>query len=274
MGISTVVMLLSLGVFGGFMAGLLGVGGGMILVPFLTMIFTAQHLVAPELTVHAAVATAMATIIFTSLSSMRAHHKKGAVLWPVVVKLVPGIILGGLLSGGILFAIINIAWLSLIFAIFVGYSGYSMLRDKKPKPSRLLPNWPGMTVAGTLIGAVSGLVGAGGGFLSVPFMVWSNVSVRNAVATSAALGFPIAIGNSIGYISSGIKEVGIQGGMLGYIYWPGLFVLITVSMLFAPVGAKYAHTLPIHKLKRIFALLLFAISAYMFYKALQAFAYL
>lgn len=274
MNLYTVIMLLSLGAFGGFMAGLLGVGGGMIIVPFLTMIFTAQHLVAPELTVHVAVATAMSTILFTSLSSMRAHHKKGAVLWRVVLQLVPGIIIGGLLSGGILFSLINIAWLSLIFAIFVGYSAYNMLRNKKPKPSRQLPGWLGMTTVGTGIGAISGLVGAGGGFLSVPFMVWSNVPIRNAVATSAALGFPIAVGNSIGYITGGIREIGIQGSLLGYIYWPGLLVLITMSMLFAPLGAKYAHTLPVDKLKRIFAMLLFSISGYMLYKALVEFGYL
>lgn len=274
MTILSAFMFLGLGIFGGFMAGLLGVGGGMILVPFISMILAWQKVIPAELAVHAAVATSMSMIMFTSLSSMRAHHKQGAVRWPIVLKLVPGILLGGLLAGGFLFSVINMAWLALIFACFVGYSAYSMLRNKKPKPTRELPGWPGMLAAGTGIGTISGLVGAGGGFLSVPFMVWSNVPIRNAVATSAALGFPIAVANSIGYISSGIKEVGIQGGMLGYIYWPGLLLLISMSMMFAPIGAKYAHTLPVDKLKRIFALLLFSISGYMFYKALLAFGYL
>lgn len=274
MSIISAFMFLGLGVFGGFMAGLLGVGGGMILVPFITMILSWQKVIPPELSVHAAIATSMSMIMFTSLSSMRAHHKQGAVKWLVVFQLVPGILLGGLLAGGYLFSIINMAWLSLIFSGFVGYSAYSMFRNKKPKPTRELPGMPGMVVVGTGIGTVSGLVGAGGGFLSVPFMVWSNVPVRNAVATSAALGFPIAVANSVGYISSGIKEVGIQGGMLGYIYWPGLLLLISMSMLFAPIGAKYAHTLPVDKLKRIFALLLVSISLYMLYKALGAFGML
>ncbi|MBK1779907.1 sulfite exporter TauE/SafE family protein [Advenella sp. WQ 585] len=265
-----ILALLALGTFGGFMAGLLGVGGGMVLVPFLTMLFAWQKMPA-DLVVHAAIATSMGMIVFTSLSSMRAHHKKGAVMWSVVYSLVPGIILGGLLAGGVAFRFINTAWLALFFAVFVGYSAMNMLRNKKPKPSRQLPGIAGRTAVGAGIGFISGLVGAGGGFLSVPFMVWCNVSIRNAVATSAALGFPIAVGNSIGYISSGIETVGIQDGMLGYVYWPGLLVLITMSVLLAPVGAKCAHSWPVDRLKRIFACLLFSISAYMLYKSLTAF---
>lgn len=268
--ITMILALLALGTFGGFMAGLLGVGGGMVLVPFLTMLFAWQKMPA-DLVVHAAIATSMGMIVFTSLSSMRAHHKKGAVMWSVVYSLVPGIILGGLLAGGVAFRFINTAWLALFFAVFVGYSAMNMLRNKKPQPSRQLPGMAGRTAVGTGIGFISGLVGAGGGFLSVPFMVWCNVSIRNAVATSAALGFPIAVGNSIGYISSGIETVGIQDGMLGYVYWPGLLVLITMSVLLAPVGAKCAHSWPVDRLKRIFACLLFSISAYMLYKSLTAF---
>ena len=163
MTILSAFMFLGLGIFGGFMAGLLGVGGGMILVPFISMILAWQKVIPAELAVHAAVATSMSMIMFTSLSSMRAHHKQGAVRWPIVLKLVPGILLGGLLAGGFLFSVINMAWLALIFACFVGYSAYSMLRNKKPKPTRELPGWPGMLAAGTGIGTISGLVGAGGG---------------------------------------------------------------------------------------------------------------
>ena len=271
--ITMILALLALGTFGGFMAGLLGVGGGMVLVPFLTMLFTWQKMPA-DIVVHSAIATSMGMIVFTSLSSMRAHHKKGAVMWPVVFSMVPGIILGGLLAGGVAFKFISMAWLSLFFAVFVGYSAMNMLRNKKPKPSRQLPGVAGRTAVGTGIGFISGLVGAGGGFLSVPFMVRCNVSIGNAVATSAALGFPIAVGNSIGYISSGIEKIGIQGGMLGYVFWPGLLVLITMSVLLAPVGAKCAHSWPVDRLKRIFAYLLFSISAYMLYKSLSAFGVL
>lgn len=267
----TILSLLLLGCFSGLMAGLLGVGGGMIIVPFLTLIFTVQALVAPEYIVHSAIATAMATIVFTSLSSMRAHHKRGTVIWSIVWQLTPGIIIGGLLSGTVIFQWLDTAWLSLVFSLFVFYSAYNMLLNKKPKPSRHLPGMLGMSAVGTVIGLISGLVGAGGGFLSVPFMVWSNIPLKNAVSTSAAIGFPIAVANSIAYIIGGWNLLGVQDGMLGYLYWPALLVLISMSVLFAPLGAKLAHSLPVDKLKKIFAGLLFLIAALMLQKALNAF---
>lgn len=267
----TIFCLLLLGCFSGLMAGLLGVGGGMIIVPFLTLIFTVQSLVTPEYIVHSSIATAMATIVFTSLSSMRAHHKRGTVNWSIVARLTPGIIIGGLLSGTVIFQWLDMAWLSLVFSLFVFYSAYNMLLNKKPKPSRQLPGFLGMGAVGIVIGLVSGLVGAGGGFLSVPFMVWSNVPLKNAVSTSAAIGFPIAVANSIAYIIGGWNLLGIQDGMIGYLYWPALLVLMSMSVLFAPLGAKLAHSLPVDKLKKIFAGLLFLIAALMLQKALGAF---
>ncbi|ETD70756.1 membrane protein [Pelistega indica] len=274
MTITTVALFLLLGCFSGFFAGLLGVGGGMIIVPFLTAIFSLYHLVPPEYIVHIAIATAMGTIVFTSLSSMRAHHKRGGVIWSIVLQITPGILIGGLLSGSVIFQWLNTAWLSFVFSLFVFYSGFNMLRNKKPKPSRQLPGMIGMTSVGIIIGLISGLVGAGGGFLSVPFMVWSNVPLKKAVSTSAAIGFPIAVANSIGYIIGGIQTLGIHGHLFGYIYWPGLLVLILMSILFAPMGAKYAHILPVDKLKKIFACLLFLISILMMHKALVEFGLL
>lgn len=274
MNIITILSLLCLGCFSGFMAGLLGVGGGMIIVPFLTLLFMQQHLVPPEFVVHSAIATAMATIMFTSLSSMRAHHKKGGVIWKIVLQLTPGIILGGFLSGTVIFEWLDMAWLSFVFALFVFYSSYNMMANRKPKPSRQLPGWLGMGGVGTGIGLISGLVGAGGGFLSVPFMVWSNVPLKNAVSTSAAIGFPIAVANSVAYIIGGWNLLGQQEGMIGYLYWPALLVLITMSMIFAPLGAKYAHALPVDKLKKIFAGLLFFIALMMLRQSLKEFGIL
>lgn len=267
----TIISLLCLGTFSGFIAGLLGVGGGMIIVPFLTAIFTWQGLVAPEYIVHSAIATAMATIVFTSLSSMRAHHKRGGVIWSIVLQFTPGIIIGGFLSGTVIFRWLDMAWLSLVFALFVYYSAYNMLRNKKPKPSRQLPGPLGMAGMGVVIGLISGIVGAGGGFLSVPFMVWSNVPIKNAVSTSAAIGFPIAVSNSIAYIIGGWSLLGVSDGMIGYLYWPALLVLILMSTIFAPIGAKYAHSLPVDKLKKIFACLLFVVATLMLREALQDF---
>lgn len=264
------LFLLLLGAMGGFLAGLLGIGGGMILVPFLTMLFIWKGM-PMELVVHSCIATSMAMICFTSLSSMYAHHKRRGILWPVVAALVPGVIVGGLLSGGVVFSFINAAWLALIFSLFMAYSAYNMASNKKPKPSRQLPGFVGISSMGGVIGFVSGLVGAGGGFLTVPFLVWCNVNIRNAVSTSAALGFPIALANSTGFIFSGIKEIGMQPGMLGYVYWPALLVLISTSMIMAPVGAKYAHTWPIGRIKKIFAGLLAFICVYMLRTSLIAF---
>lgn len=265
-----IFLLAILGCVTGFAAGLLGIGGGMILVPFLTYLLTWQGLPA-HLVVHTAIATSMASILFTSVSSVRAHQKKGAVRWDLVLAFTPGIVIGGLLSGGTVFAALKTGWLALFFAIFVTYSGYQMLRDKKPKPSRQMPGAVGTASAGAGIGFLSGLVGAGGGFVSVPFMLWCNVPLHQAVATSAALGFPIALANTAGYIWSGLGQPDLPSGMIGYVYWPALLVLVLFSVFTAPVGAKVAHSLPVKTLKRVFAFLLFGLAAYMATKAYAAF---
>lgn len=262
--------LMLLGAFGGFAAGLLGIGGGMILVPFMIMLFPMAGIPEAHM-VHTAIATSMGTILFTSVSSMRAHHRKGAIRWGIVAVLVPGIIIGGLLSGGAAFSYLDPAWLSLVFACFVAYSGGKMMWGKPPRQGRSMPGRLVTAAVGVVIGFVSGLVGAGGGFLSIPFMVRSNVPIHNAVATSAALGFFIALANSVGYVSSGQGgETGVPG-MIGYIHLPTLLGIVVISMLTAPLGARCAHSLPVATLKRVFACLLFALSFYMLYKAVAAF---
>jgi len=261
-----IASLLLLGAVTGFAAGLLGIGGGMLLVPFITLLLSWQGL-ADELVVHAAIATSMASILFTSLSSVISHHRKGAVKWNLVAQFTPGIVAGGLIAGGAIFAMLKTGWLALLFAVFVGYSALQMLRNKKPKPARQMPGAVGTGAAGAGIGFLSGLVGAGGGFVSVPFMAWCNVPLHNAVATSAALGFPIALANTIGYVVSGMQQHDLPPGMLGYIYWPALLLLVAMSVITAPFGAATAHKLPVATLKRIFAWLLFVLASYMLYKA-------
>ncbi len=257
-----------LGSFTGFAAGLLGIGGGMILVPFLTFLFSIYGF-PTEVIVHVAIATSMATILFTSLSSVRAHHKRGAVRWDIVLAFAPGIVLGGLLGGGKLFAILKTSWLSFIFSGFVGFSAYQMLMNKKPKPSRTLPGKWGMLGAGGFIGFLSSLVGAGGGFVSVPFMTWCNVAMHNAVATSAALGFPIALASAIGYVIAGYGNPNLPAGSVGYVYLPALVCVAAASVLTAPLGAKVAHQLNVAQLKKVFALVLFCLAAYMLNKGLS-----
>lgn len=261
-----IIYLLLLGSGIGIAAGLLGVGGGMILVPFLTALLPGFGVPA-HLTVHAAIATAMATILFTSLSSMRAHQKRGAIRWDIVRMLVPGVIIGGLLSGGAAFAAISPLALALVFSAFVIYTAYGMALGRPPAAGRTMPGAAGTGAMGVLIGFASGLLGAGGGFLSVPFMVRGNIEVRKAVASSAALGFFIAVANSIGYIYSGFDQVKGQPGMLGYIYWPALVFVSVASIFTAPLGASLAHRLPQHVLKRIFAVILVCLAIYMLIQA-------
>jgi uncharacterized membrane protein YfcA len=261
-----VAKLVLLGCGTGFLAGLLGIGGGMLMVPFLTLMLS--HRGVPDgVAVKLAIATSMATILFTSLSSVRAHHRRGAVRWDIVRGMAPGIVAGGLLAGAGAFALIKGQVLALVFALFVGFSATQMLLNRKPAPSRQMPGPLGRVAVGTGIGFLSGLVGAGGGFVSVPFMTWCNVAIHHAVATSAALGFPIALANTVGYVIGGWSEPSLLPGQVGYLYLPALAIIATASVLTAPLGARAAHAMNVRKLKRAFALLLYALAAYMLYKA-------
>ncbi len=260
-----IATLLLMGVGGGFAAGLLGIGGGMVLVPFITMIFSARHF-APDLVVHMAIATSLGTILFTSLSSVRAHHLHGAVLWPVVKLLAPGILVGSWI-GPWIGKQMNTSLLALVFSVFVAFSATQMLVNRKPAAGRELPGPAGMAGAGAVIGVVAGLVGAGGGFISVPFMGWCNVRIHNAVATSAALGFPIALSGTLSNIYFGWQAPALPAWSLGYVYLPALAVIALASVAMAPLGARAAHRMPVVQLRRVFALILYALAAYMLWKA-------
>ena len=264
---SLILELAALGLCTGFLAGLLGVGGGMMIGPFMTLILSHRGISA-DLSVKMAIATSMATIIFTSISSVRAHHQRGAVRWDIVRGLAPGIAIGGAIASMGIFAILKGSTLALIFAAFIGFSATQFILDKKPKPGREMPKTSGQWLAGGVIGLVSGLVGAGGGFISVPYMVAHNVVMLNAVATSAALGFPIAVFNAAGYAISGQQASDLPEWSLGYIWLPGLLVIACCSVITAPLGANLAHRLPVAKLKRIFAVILYALASYMLYKGL------
>lgn len=267
MDISLIGALLVLGAAVGFAAGLLGIGGGMLLVPFITLLLS-THGFPKELIVHVAIATSLATIMFTSISSLRAHHKHGAVLWNIVGLLAPGILIGSWV-GPWIGKQMNSSMLAIVFGGFVTLSATQMLLDRKPAASRNLPNRPGMFGAGGIIGLLSGLVGAGGGFISVPFMAWCNVKIHNAVATSAALGFPIALAGTLSNIYYGMNTPGLPPGSLGFIYLPALLIISLGSVVSAPFGARTAHSLPVKSLKKMFALMLYALAAYMIYKAFK-----
>ncbi|MFN6961713.1 MAG: sulfite exporter TauE/SafE family protein [Rhodocyclaceae bacterium] len=242
---------LALGAVAGFFAGLLGVGGGAIMVPVLALLFTAQGF--PEThSMHLALGTSMAAIVFTSISSLRAHHAHGAVNFPIVKTITPGILLGTFL-GAQLASQIPTRPLAIFFTVFMSYVAFQMLANIKPKPSRQLPRPFGMFLVGSGIGAISALAAIGGGSLSVPFMVWCNVKMHEAIGTSAAIGFPIALAGSLGYLVGGWHAAGLPSWSLGFIYLPALAACVAMSWLTAPLGAKAAHRLPVVTLKRIFA---------------------
>ena len=255
-----IVELILMGACAGYLAGLMGIGGGMIMVPFMAFILTAKGFPA-DYVVKMAVATSLATICFTSLSSVRAHHQRGAVLWPVVKLLAPGILLGSIIGAQIAVALPT-KILSTVFALFVAFSATQMFLDRKPKPTRTLPGGLGMFGMGNLIGLLSSLVGAGGAFVSVPFMTWCNVKIHEAVGTSSALGFPIALAGTLGYIWAGQDMPNMPPGSVGYLYVPGLVFIALASMSTAPLGARTAHRMDIRPLKRVFAVALYILAAY------------
>lgn len=268
MDIGLVLVLLLMGAIGGFAAGLLGIGGGMILVPFITMIYSAKGF-PPHAIIHMAVATSLGIILFTSMSSVRAHHKHGAVVWRIVLLLTPGILLGSW-CGPWIAKQLSSAGQAVLFCIFLTFSATQMLLAKKPAEAhaRELPGNAGMFAAGGAIGLVAGLVGAGGGFLSIPFMTWFNVRIHNAVATSAALGFPIALAGTLSNIYFGWDTPGLPPYSLGFVYLPALLVIVAASVVMAPLGARTAHKLPVQTLKKIFAIVLYCLAVYMLRKAM------
>lgn len=256
--------LFGLGLIIGYLAGLLGIGGGMLMVPFMVFVLGAKG-VDNAVLVKMAVATSLATICFTAITSVWAHHQKKAVLWPVVWVLAPGILIGSLAGANLAVAMPAKA-LTILFAAFVTFSATQMLLNKKPKPGRGLPHAAGMFGVGGVIGVISSMVGAGGAFVSVPFMTWCNISIHKAVATSSALGFPIALAGTLGYVLSGLGRPDLPAGAWGFVYVPGLISIALGSMLTAPLGARAAHGMDIAPLKKIFALFLYLMAGYFLFR--------
>jgi uncharacterized membrane protein YfcA len=254
---------LALGLVAGFVAGLLGVGGGLLMVPVLTWAYAAQGF-APAFNIHLALGTSMAVIVLTSVSSLRAHHAHGAVDWPTVRRMAPGILAGTLL-GSLAAAWLSDAGLKVFFTLFLFFAATQMLLGFKPKPSRPMPGRPGMSLAGGIIGLVSSWVGIGGGTLTVPFLIWCNTGLRRAIGTSSAVGFPIAVAGTLGYVISGHAVDGLPVGNLGFVYLPALAAIAAGSWLTAPLGARATHRWPTAIIKKIFAGLLYLLGVRMAY---------
>ncbi|WP_263144505.1 sulfite exporter TauE/SafE family protein [Pseudomonas sp. RIT-PI-AD] len=246
-----------LGACAGVLAGLFGVGGGLIIVPVLVYSFTAQGF-DPDILTHLAVGTSLATIIFTSINSVMEHQRKGAVRWPVFAWMTGGILVGAWL-GGLTAAAIQGPLLQKIIGVFAILIACQMALDIKPKASRQVPGKPGLIAAGGVIGWASAIFGIGGGSLTVPFLTWRSVPIQQAVATSSACGLPIAVSSAISFMVIGWHEPRLPSWSLGFVYLPAMAGIALTSMFFARFGARLAHRLPPRVLKRLFALLLFGV---------------
>jgi len=252
---------LAIGLAVGFLAGLLGIGGGMVMVPMLVFVFTAKGFPGEHM-MHLALATALATIAFTSLSSVRAHHRHGGVDWAVARAMAPGIVVGSL-AAALIAGFIPTRPLGVFFAGFMFYAAAQMFVEIKPRPGRQLPGKGGLFAAGAGIGAISSVLAAGGAFLSIPFLAWCNLPLKRAIGTAAANGFPIAVAGTIGYVAQGLRAPDLPQWSLGYVYLPALLLIVAASMPMAPLGARLAHRMPVKRLRVVFALMLFALGVRM-----------
>ncbi len=243
-----------MGALAGVMAGLLGIGGGALIVPVMVIALEKQG-VNPNIIMQAALGTSMATIVFTAMSSVLAQQRRGAVNWDIFRRITPGIVIGSLLGAAIADALpsrtLHVAFVVFMFLIVIQMSRGTMATAAR---RRRLPGATGMTAVGTVIGVLSALFGIGGGSMSVPFMTWCSVSARQAIATSSAIGFPIALSAAVGYIVAGWNETGLPPWSLGYVVLPAFAGIVVASTLAAPFGVRLAHRLPETTLRRIFAL--------------------
>ena len=245
----------------GFLAGLLGIGGGALMVPMLVFVFTAKGFAGEHL-MHLSIATSLATIVFTSLSSVRAHHRFGAVEWPVVRAMAPGVVAGAF-GAALLAGLLPTRPLVVCFSVVLFYTGTQMLLEFKPRPGRKLPGAAGLFGAGAVIGSLSSLAAVGGAFLTIPFLSWCNVPLKRAIGTAAAIGFPIAVAGSVGYVMQGLRTEDLPPGSFGYIYLPAFGFIVVTSMLAAPFGARLIHRAPVRPIRMVFALLLYAMAGRM-----------
>lgn len=262
----TLLLYALVGAGAGTVAGLFGIGGGLVIVPVLVFSFTLSGF-DPAILTQLAIGTSLTTIVFTSLSSVWAHHRLGNVQWPVFGALAPGIAVGvwlgvnvaGRLSG---------AHLQLAFGVFVVGVALQMALALKPRPQRHLPGRLGTGVAGGVIGSVSALFGIGGGTLTVPFLTWCNVRILAAVATAAACGLPIAVIGMLTNLYVGWQRPGLPEGSTGFVYWPAVAGVVVTSTFFARLGARWAQRLPADQLRRAFALLMVLVGAQLIWRNL------
>ena len=247
------------GLFAGFLAGYLGIGGGLVLVPALSWLFSRDPATA-NVAVQMAVATSLATMLFTSMSSLLAHHRRGAILWSLVRQMIPGLLAGALLGSIIADRIGNVA-LGNVFGVFALIVGLQMLRGTRHAGNRSLPGHLAVTGTGFGIGTISSLLGIGGGSMTVPWMLWHGQRVQSAVATAAACGYPIAIAGTLGFVMLG--DINPAAPTLGYVHLPALAGVAVFSVLGAPLGVAAVHRSSPLLAKRFFAAFLLVVAVKM-----------
>jgi uncharacterized membrane protein YfcA len=266
LSLALIPVFLALGAFVGFLAGLLGIGGGFTIVPVLVEVFGWQGVSTAHL-LPLAIGTSAATIMFTSFSSARAHHLRGAVDWTIVRALAPGLVIGSIVGAQVASAL-PMRIMAAVFGSFTWYTAWQLVRTRAPHPTGVLPGRGALFGVGSSIGLVAGMVGTGGAFLAVPYLTRRSVSMHSAVATSAAIGWPVAVAATASYVFAGLRQPDLPPHTIGYVYLPALLVVALASMALAPLGAKVAHAWPVGRLRRAFAAMLFLLGAWMWVKAL------
>lgn len=260
------IIFLAIGAFAGFAAGLFGVGGGTIIVPLLYVVFT-QMGYSPDVIMHLALGTSLATIVVTSISSTMAHNKNGAILWPVFKNLAPPMAIG-CFAGASIAGILSGTHLQLIIGIFLLWVSYTMFTGAKKAvdTSKPLPSTSKQIGAGTGIGIASAIFGIGGGSLTVPYLSQNGVVMQKAVGTSAACGLPIAIAGALGFMVVGMKEQIDVPNTIGFVHIYAFLGISIMSFVTAKYGAKTAHALSPAMLKKCFAILLVVIGCFFLFK--------
>ncbi len=256
--IESFIYCLSFGGVAGLLAGLFGIGGGVVLVPFFVWLFSLQGFDHAVLMV-IGVATSLATIILTSISSVVAHQRLGTIRWDRVIRLAPGIF-GGSVAGAMIADYLSSDILRFVFVCFLIYVGVQMAVGFTEQTAERKMSGIVCGIAGLAIGVFSAFLGIGGGSLTVPLMAYYGLPMRNAVAVSSACGVPIAVSGTVSYILLGWDKTNLQDGFLGYIYLPAFLGIIITSIAFAPLGAKLAYHLPTRRLKRLFSILVFVVA--------------
>jgi uncharacterized membrane protein YfcA len=255
--VGEVATYLAIGAMVGFLAGLLGIGGGVVIVSSLALIY-GHHGFAPQYTMHLAIGTSLAAIMAGAWSSFRAHGRRDAVDWPIVRGMTPGLLVG-VLAGSLVARLMNVTFLKVFFLAFMAIVVAQLLLDLKPRSHRALPGRRGLALTAFVIGLCSGWFGGGAAAIGVPFLTWCSVSVHRAIGTVAALGFVVALAGTVGYAISGLSVAGLPPWSVGFVYVPAAVGISVTSALSAPLGVRLAHRLAPRTLRRVFALFLIAV---------------